>query len=116
MQRMSPLWVPRQAHRVEGGASFLIGDWQIRVGELRISGGQGQGRVRGCVCEVDFLLGDDEEDGDPEENNGLARAFFEDLLQGSGIDPSAIKVIGPVTSGRDGLIRQYMDLLRFARS
>lgn len=117
MQRMSPLWVPRQAHRIEGGASFLIGDWQIRVGELKISGGQGQGRVRGCVCEVEFLQGDDEEeDCDPEENYGLARAFIEDLLQSSGVDASASKVIRPVTSGRDGLLRQYMELLKFARS
>ncbi len=102
---------------MEGGASFLIADWRIRVGELRISGGQGQGRVRGCVCEVESLLGDEEEEvGDPEENNGLARAFFEDLLESSGVDASAIKVIGPVTGGRDGLIRQYMDLLKFARN
>ena len=117
MQRMSPLWVPRQAHRVEGGASFLIGDWQIRIGELRISGGQGLGRVRGCICEVEFLLGDDDdEDVDTQENNGLARAFFEDLLQGSGADVSGIMVVKPVERGRDGLIRQYMDLLKFARS
>ncbi|ERF71888.1 hypothetical protein EPUS_01803 [Endocarpon pusillum Z07020] len=117
MQRMSPLWVPRQAHRVEGGASFLIGDWQIRIGELRISGGQGQGRVRGCVCEIEGLLGDnDDEDGDTQENNGLARAFLDDLLQGSGVDASGTMVIRPVERGRDGLIRQYMDLLKFARS
>ncbi len=72
--------------------------------------------MRGCVCEVESLLGDEEEEEEAEENDRLARAFFEDLLQSSGVDASAIKVIGPVKSGGDGLIRQYMDLLKFARS
>lgn len=113
---MSPLWVPRQAHRVEGGASFLIGDWKVRIGELRISGGQGQGRVRGCICEVEFFLGSDGEEDDREEIDGLARPFFEGLLHGSGVNAGDMKVIGPGVGQSNGLIRQYMDLLRFGRN
>lgn len=110
------MWVPRQAHRVEGGASFLVGEWKIRIGELRISGGQGQGRVRGCVCEVDFLSGEDDEERDHAEIDGLARAFFEAVVHSSGVDVHGMKITGPVAGGRDGLMRQYMDLLKFART
>jgi len=96
--------------------SFIIGDWKVRIGELRISGGQGQGRVRGCMCEVEFLFGNDVEEEDREEINGLARAFFDSLIQGSAVDTRGMKVIGPLAGGRGGLMRQYMDLLKFSRS
>jgi TATA-binding related factor (TRF) of subunit 20 of Mediator complex len=118
MQKMSPLWVARQAHRVDGGTSFLIGDWKVRLGELRISGGQGQGRVRGCVCEVEFLFGDDgeEEEEDPEEIEGLARAFFEGLTHGSDVDLAGMKVVGTAPGRENRLVRQYMELFKFART
>lgn len=118
MQKMSPLWVARQAHRVDGGTSFLIGDWKVRLGELRISGGQGQGRVRGCVCEVEFLFGDDgeEEEEDHEEIERLARAFFEGLIHGSDVDLAGMKVVGTAASRENRLVRQYMELFKFAKT
>jgi hypothetical protein len=116
MQRMSPLWVPRQAHRVEGGTSFIINDWKIRIGELRISGGRGQGRVRGCVCELEPLFIDDDKERDDAEMAGLARVFFENVVQDSGVDIHEMKIVGPVAGGRDGLVRQYLDFLTFART
>jgi TATA-binding related factor (TRF) of subunit 20 of Mediator complex len=116
MQRMSPLWVPRQAHRIERGASFETNDWKIRVGELRISGGQGQGRVRGCICEAEFLGEGDGEEGDEGDAEGVITAFFEGLVEGSGVDVGNLKVIGKVCGKGNALVRQYMDLLKFARS
>lgn len=113
VQRMSPLWVPRQAHRIEGGASFEMTDWKVRIGELRISAGQGQGRVRGCVCEAEFLGGGD---GDQEGMEGMARAFIEGLARDSSVAVDGIKVVGPVAGEGSELVRQYMDLLKFARS
>jgi TATA-binding related factor (TRF) of subunit 20 of Mediator complex len=116
MQKMSPLWIPRQAHRVDGGTSFIIGDWKVRVGELRITGGQGQGRVRGCICEVEFLFGDDDEEEDHEEIEGLAKAFFEGLIQGSDVDLAGMRIVGTAAGKENKLVRQYMELLKFART
>lgn len=114
MQKMSPLWVPRQAHRVEGAVWFEIGDWKARIGDLKITGGLGQGRVRGCVCEVEFPGGDDwDEVEEEEEREGVARAFLEGLLQGSGVDLGAMKVVGGFAGKENRLVRQYMSLLRF---
>jgi hypothetical protein len=114
---MSPLWVLRQAHRIEGGISFLIDGWKFFLGELRISGGRGQGRVRGYVCELEpvSVEGNDEErDGD--ESAKMARVFFESMVQGSGVDIHEMKIVGPIAGEKDGLIRQYMDFLTFART
>lgn len=117
MQRMSPLWVPRQAHRVEGGTSFLIDGWKFRLGELRISAGRGQGRVRGCVCELEPVSADyDDEEKYGAELARMARVFFETVVQGSGVDLYEMKMVGPVAGGSDGLMRQYLDLLTFART
>lgn len=114
MQKMSPLWVPRQAHRVDGGVWFEIGDWKARIGELKITGGLGQGRVRGCVCEVEFPGGDDEDEGEEEEEReGVARTFLEGLLQDSGVDLGAMKVVGGFIGKENTLVRQYMNLLKF---
>jgi TATA-binding related factor (TRF) of subunit 20 of Mediator complex len=116
MQRMSPLWVPRQAHRLEGGASFEVADFKVRIGELRISGGRGQGGVRGCLCEIEFLGGDDGKNGDDEDIEELSRAFFQSLVRGSDVDAGTVKVIGPVAGEGSRLVRQYMELLKFART
>lgn len=116
IQRMSPLWAPRQAHRVDGGASFAVDDWQLRIGELRISGGQGQGKVKGCICEVELLDDSDGEDRSDEETERIVKSFFEGLVQGSGVDLGAWKVIVHTTGTAQKLVRQYMELLKFART
>ena len=94
----------------------MIGDWRVRLGELKISGGRAHGKVRGCVCEVGYFLADNGEQRDSGEIESLARAFFEDLVQGSGVDARGMKVIAPVAGAKNGLVRQYMDLLEFASS
>lgn len=116
MQRMSPLWVPRQAHRVEGGASFVVNDWKVRIGELRISGGQGQGRARGCICEVEFLGASDGEEGGVEPTEEIVRAFFEGLVHDSGVDLGGLKVIAEAPGQETQLVQRYMGLLKFARA
>lgn len=116
MQRMSPLWVPRQAHRVEGGASFEINDWKIRLGELKISGGQGQGRSRGCICEIELHGEANDDEREDEFTEEIATAFFKGLVEGSGVDIGKMRVIGKVPGREHELARQYMELLTFARS
>lgn len=101
---------------MKGGVSFGIGDWKVRIGELRMLGGQGQGRIRGCLCEVELPedVGDDQ--GSQEGIKELAKAFFESLIEGSGVDVGAMKVIGHVNGEGSQIVRQYMDLLKFARN
>ena len=113
---MSPLWVPRQAHRVEGGASFEINSWKVRIGELKISGGQGQGRIKGCICEIEYHGEANEGERGEEITEGVATAFFEGLVEGSGVDIGRMRVIGKVSGTEHELVRQYMDLLIFAKS
>ena len=58
--RMGPLWIPRQVLQVSNGSVFEIGDFRIRIGEVR----QGQGgtqQVRGSICEIEWISGDDSE-------------------------------------------------------
>lgn len=117
MQRMPSLWVPRQAHRVEGGTSFEIDDWRVSIGELKISGGQGQGRVKGILAQVELLGGADADGGQggDEEVPDAFKAYFAGLSEGSGVDVSKIKVTERVASQEHEFIQRYMDLLNFTR-
>lgn len=96
--------------------SYGIGDWKLRIGELRIAGGQGQGRVRGCLCELELPESGDAEEDNHDRVEEIAKAFFESLIQGSGVDVGGVKVIGHVEGEGNQIVRQYMQLLKFART
>jgi hypothetical protein len=108
----------------------------LRLGDARITAGQGQGRVRGMVAEVEFC--DVTEDGAPveaseEAENGeyavdwegrekMLRSFWDGLVCESGFSMDRLQVVVKVPGVAKGekddltLIRQYMELLRFARA
>ena len=136
---MEPLWTLRSGLRVEHGVAFMLanGDWRLRLGDGRIAPGQGQGRVRGMVAELEFCgLGDDE--GDPSEaneehDNGgnaldwegrekMLKSFWDGLVSGSEVSMERLQVVVKVPGIEKGekgdltLVRQYMELLRFART
>jgi hypothetical protein len=138
-RKMEPLWSARSGLRVEHGIAFTLanGDWRLRLGDGRITLGQGQGRVRGMVAELEFCgVGDDE--GDPDETNEgqnnsgdgldwegrekMLKSFWDSLVSGSEVSmerlQAVVKVPG-IEKGEQGdltLVRQYMELLRFART
>ena len=141
-RKMEPLWSRGSGLRVEHGVAFTLanGDWRLRLGDGRITLGQGQGRVRGMVAELEFCgLGDDEEEeGDPSETNEehnndgggldwegrekMLKSFWDGLVSGSEVSmerlQAVVKVPG-IEKGEKGdltLVRQYMELLRFART
>lgn len=117
MQKMSPMWAARQAHRVEAGITLGMDNWKIRVGELRISGGPGQGRVRGCLCELEYVGDEEGLERAPDRLADLAKAHLKGLAQDSGVDLGEMRVIAPVPGGNGvSLVRQYMDLLQFTRN
>jgi hypothetical protein len=138
-RKMEPLWRLRSGMRVEHGVAFTLasGDWRLRLGDGRITLGQGQGRVRGMVAELEFCgLGDDE--GDPSEtneehNNGgnswdwegrekMLKSFWDGLVSGSEVSMERLQVVVKVPGIEKGekgdltLVRQYMELLRFTRT
>ena len=135
LRKMEPLWSFRSAIRIENGVALELGggDWRVRIGDAGIVGGQGQGRLRGTVVEVEFL-GEEDDDGS-EDGNGegevdwevreaMLKAFWESLIErsnsGIGIEGMGVVVKVPGIKTKEelkgeGLVRQYMELLRFAR-
>lgn len=134
---MEPLWALRSSLRVENGAAFSLrgGDLRVRLGDARITAGQGQGRVRGMVAEVAFSDVDEDEilnGAHGEAENGehavdwegreeMLRSFWDGLVGGSEVDMDRLQVVvkvpGVVKAEKDNLtlVRQYMELLRLAR-
>ena len=135
---MEPLWAFRSSLRVENGVAFSLlgGDWLLRLGDARITAGPGQGRVRGMVAELEFS-GMDEAGASTGSNgeveNGessvdwkgretLLRSFWDGVVSGSGVGMDRLQVVVKVPGVEKGekdsltLIRQYMELLRFAKA
>ncbi|MCJ1388824.1 hypothetical protein MMC18_001674 [Xylographa bjoerkii] len=102
--RMGPLWMPRQVLQVNNGQVFEIGDFRVRIGEVR----QGQGgiqQVRGTICEIEWTSG---EESDWVTGEDVVKSFWSALnIRGA---REYIRV-----SGMDegfGNIRQWCDALR----
>ena len=135
---MEPLWTFRSSIRVENGAAFSLlgGDWRLRLGDARITAGQGQGRVRGMVAELEFC-GIDEagvstgateeaENGeyaiDWQSREKLLGSFWDGLVGGSGVSMDRLQVVVRVPGVANGekddltLVRQYMELMKFVRA
>jgi hypothetical protein len=137
-RKMEPLWALRASLRVENGAAFslLDGEWRLRLGDARITGGQGHGRVRGMVAEVQFCnvaeddvpnrAGEEMDNGpdvvDWEGREKLMRSFWDSLVHESGVNMERLQVVvkvprvGKAEKVDLTLVRQYMELLRFARA
>jgi hypothetical protein len=136
-RKMEPLWAIRSSLRVENGAAFSLlgGDWRLRLGDARITAGQGQGRVRGMVAEVEFCdVAEDAVSNGPTDGaenaeyvvdwegwEKMLRSFWDGLVRETGVSMDRLQVVVKVPGVAKGekdeltLIRQYMELLRFAR-
>lgn len=122
-KKMEPLWSYRMAVRIDNGIGYQFGDFSIRIGEVRQMSG-GQPRSRGVVIEATLPSGavndEDMESGD-EEGLGaqskyiLIQGIWEQLgLQGG---RSFVNVPGMDEGPADlEVVRQYMELLKFARA
>ena len=118
--KMQPLWVARMIVRVENGAGFEIGEWKIRVGEVKQTGGAGQARVRGCVIEATMAVPEDDETFDGDEiGNERREELLKEIWDHLGlVDGKAFVKVPGIGIQKDGfgLMRQYMELLRFTRT
>ena len=54
MTRLGPLWTPRQVLQVSQGLAFEVGDFRVRLGELR-QGQSGTQQTKGVVVEIEWM-------------------------------------------------------------
>ena len=109
VSKFGPLWQQRQILNAGNGHAYEIGDFRVRVGELRQSGSGGGQMGRGAVCEVAWV-GEDAEQGNEgwEAGEAVVKGFWEGLaLRGA-------REVFWVPGLRDGegTIRQWFELLR----
>jgi len=123
-RKMEPLWAFRSGIKVEGGAGFQLrdGEWRVRIGDAKVSIGQGQGRVRGVIVELESAGDGDEADLDWAAREKTLRSLWDALVRGSGVNMDGLRVVVKVPGVEEGegrdmvLVRQYMELLKFART
>lgn len=109
VSKFGPLWQQRQILSAGHGQAFEIGDFRVRVAELR-QGGSGGGQMgRGAVCEVAWV-GEEAEQGKEgwEAGEAVVKGFWEGLaLRGA----REVYWVPGLTDG-EGTIRQWCELLR----
>ena len=140
VKKMEALWSFRMAVRIEGGQAFefeigdkdLEGNLSVRIGDVRVTHGQGQGRIRGVVVELQRVSNAQVEEttngveatGDYEssaEKQDLLHGIWDWLTAGSTISKDNLRFVASVPGIQQGestkilLARQYMNLLAFAR-
>lgn len=134
MFKLSALWTPRYSHLVHGGTGWSNGEFNIRLGEVRTSGPQGQSRgVVVCISEQVFE-DDNEEDGidsldqtngaGAETNGEMGQEELEAQLRiirevwekcnVQGAKETAVKVLGQTKEQRAfAEVRMWGELLKF---
>ena len=95
---------------MSNGYAFEVGDFRVRVGEVR-QGGSGGGQMgRGAVCEVAWVGEEAEQDKKEgwEAGEAVFKGFWEELaLRGA----REVYWVPGLVDG-EGTIRQWCDLLR----
>ena len=103
ISRFGPLWTQRQVLTVGNGQAWEIGDFRVRVGEVR-QGGSAQ-QSRGVVVEVEWEGG---EADDWESAEGVIRGFWDALgVKGS----RECLVVAGMEDGFAG-VRRWAEVLR----
>lgn len=112
VSKFGPLWQQRQILAVASGQGFEIGDFRVRVGEVKQgTGGGGTQVVRGAVCEIEWVGGDDEED-EKMEDWDAAEAVIRALWEGLGVRGARSVFNVPGLSQGDGGVRQWCEIMR----
>lgn len=91
------------------GHAFEVGDFRVRVGELR-QGGSGGGQMgRGAVCEVTYV-GEEAEQGKDgwEAGEAVVKGFWEGLALHGAREVYWVPGLGD----GEGTIRQWCEILR----
>lgn len=105
--KFGPLWQARQMLNVKEGQAFEIGDFRVRLGEIKQGVGGGAQTGRGALCEVEWTGGEGvEEDW---EGGGAAIAGF---WEGLGITGAKKVFDVPGLVEGEGSVRQWCEILR----
>ena len=107
MSKLGPLWQQRQTLNVSHGHTFEVGDFWIRVGELRQGGGGSTQGERGTVVEVQWNGGEDGED-DWESAEAIVGSFWDGL----GVRGAKKVFWVPGLRAGDGSVAQWCEILR----
>lgn len=70
--RFVSLWTPRVSLRVTGGLAYKTGEFVVRIGELRQTGGQQP--LRGVVCSIETKTTSTLEHSMPHQDHGVDEA------------------------------------------
>ncbi|KAL6716838.1 hypothetical protein ACLMJK_004750 [Lecanora helva] len=111
VSKLSPLWQQRQVLTVPQGYAFEVGDFKVRIGELRQGGAGGGGGAqmgRGTVVEVEWS--GDEEKG--EEDWESAEAVIGAFWDGLGVKGAKRAFWFPGLREGEGSVRQWCEILR----
>ncbi|KAK4691593.1 hypothetical protein P7C71_g5435, partial [Lecanoromycetidae sp. Uapishka_2] len=109
ISKFGTLWQHRQVLTVTNGQSFEIGDFRIRVGEMRQGGGGGQ-MTRGAICEIEWVGGDEE--GDKETDWDTAETTIRGFWEGLGIRGARSVFDVPGLALGESSVRQWCEILR----
>lgn len=122
--KMQPLWAARSELRIDNGTSVELTSGEVaavRVGELRVTVGQGAGKIRGVVVELRMRDDEDEEDEvDVAVREAVLRAALDATFRGSGVNVSNAKLLSRITlKTKEGIeqgevVRVYSELMRVA--
>lgn len=122
--KMQPLWAPRNEFRVDKGTSVELSDDEVsavRVGELRVTAGQGAGKTRGVVIELTMREDEDDEGaGDAVAREITLRDALDAIFRESSVKMSNAKLVSRLASKlkeepeHAELARLYANLMRVA--
>ena len=109
VSKFGPLWQQRQILSAGHGHAFEIGDFRVRVGELRQSGSGGGQMGKGAVCEVSWV-GEEAEQGKEswEAGEAVVKGFWEGLALRGAREVYWVPGLGD----GEGTVRQWCELLR----
>ena len=107
--KFGPLWQQRQILSAGSGYAFEVGDYRVRVAELR-QGGSGGGQMgRGAVCEVTWVGEEAEQEEEGwEAGEAVVNGFWEGLALRGAREVYRVPGLGD----GEGTIRQWCELLR----
>jgi len=123
MTKMQPLWAARNEFRVEKGTAVELKDTEVesvRVGELKVTVGQGAGRTRGIIIALAMREDEEDEDVDWAAREITLQALLDSVFRGSGVNVEKAKLIHQPAPKKSEdpehaeTIRLYAELLRIA--
>ena len=116
VSKFGPLWQSRQILHITNGAAFEVGDFRIRIGELKQGFGGVTQMTRGAICEIEWNDTDSVQQGStdgPREEEWMAaepviRGFWDALDMKGARDVFLVPGLGDDMSS----VRQWCEILR----